>query len=82
MTEKPQPHASAAPTGFASAAVLGFIAYAMMPILALITAVMGLVLVVRENVPAGIAFLAMMQVFVVVGIVVHVKRRRLVERHG
>lgn len=81
MTEKPELQQQDAQSGFASAVVLGLAAYVVFPVLALVTAAMGLVLVLNDRIVPGMVFLAViMQLWVVGGLWAHFRRRRLMEQ--
>lgn len=63
-----------------SAGALTFIAYVIFPTLAVVTAVFGVVLATRENLAGSLLFLALLQLWLIGGIVAHIRRRRLTAR--
>ena len=64
--------------GFLNRQTLTFIAFILAPVLGLVTAVMGLVLVLQDKVVAGVVFLVVLtQVFVVLGLWAYAQRRKL-----
>jgi len=65
------------PAGWASAPTLGFIAYVIFPTLAVVTAVFGVVLALRENLAGSLLFFVLLQLWLIGGILVHTRRRRL-----
>lgn len=77
MTDKPELQHDSAQAGFNNAVVLGFIAYIIFPVLAVITAIFGAILLGRGSAGAGLAFFAVMQVWVAGGVMTHIKRRRM-----
>ena len=68
------------PAEWASATTLGFIAYVIFPTLAVVTAVFGVVLALRENLTGSLLFFALLQLWLIGGILVHTRRRRLPAR--
>ncbi len=79
---RPQTAAGAdAQTGFLNRQTLTFIAFILAPVLGLVTAVMGLVLVLQDKVVAGVVFLVVLtQVFVGLGLWAYAQRRKLLDR--
>ncbi len=72
-----QGNAVADESGFASPLVLGIAGYVIFPILALVTATLGFLLVLNDQLVAGVVFLVvLLQIWVVCGIWAHVVRRR------
>lgn len=64
--------------GFLNRQTLTFIAFILAPVLGLVTAVMGLVLVLQDKVVAGVVFLVVLtQVFVVLGLWAYAQRKKL-----
>lgn len=81
MTQKPELQQHAAQTGFSNAVVLGLAAYVVFPVLALITAVMGLVLILNDRLVPGLIFLAViLQAWVIAGLWTHLRRRKILDR--
>ncbi|GGE69217.1 NF038396 family protein [Nesterenkonia cremea] len=81
MTDKPELQHDAAQAGFANAVVLGLAAYVVFPVLALITAVMGLVLILNDRLVPGLIFLAViLQAWVVAGLWTHFRRTKILNR--
>lgn len=81
MTEKPQLPQQDTQSGFADAVVFGLAAYVVFPVLALVTAIMGLILVLNDRIVPGMVFLALiMQLWVAGGIWAHSRRRRLMQQ--
>lgn len=81
MTEKPELQQDAAQTGFTNAVVLGMAAYVVFPVLALVTAVLGLVLILNDRLIPGMIFLAIiLQLWVAGGLWTHFRRRKVLER--
>lgn len=76
MTDHPHVSSAPAQAGFADAVVLGFAAYLVFPILAVITAAFGAILLARGSVVAGVVFFGLMQLWVVGGLLTHLARRR------
>lgn len=76
MTDHPRMTSEPAQAGFADAVVLGFAAYLVFPILAVITAAFGAILLARGSVVAGVVFFGLMQLWVVGGLLTHLARRR------
>ena len=67
--------------GFLNRQTLTFIAFILAPVLGLVTAVMGLVLVLQDKVVAGVVFLVVLtQVFVGLGLWAYAQRRKLLDR--
>lgn len=73
---------SEAPGTFADARVLGFIAYVIFPTLAVVTAVFGVVLALKENLAGSLLFFGLLQLWLIGGILVHTRRRRVVAPPG
>ncbi|GAA4840611.1 hypothetical protein GCM10023354_21540 [Garicola koreensis] len=65
------------PAGFAGATALGFIAYVIFPTLAVVTAVFGVVLALRKNLASSPLFFGLLQLWLIGGIPVRTRRRRL-----
>lgn len=81
MTEKPELQQNAAQTGFTNAVVLGLAAYVVFPVLALITAVMGLVLILNDRLVPGLIFLiVILQAWVIAGVWTHLRRKKILDR--
>ena len=69
--------AQADESGFASPLVLGIAGYVIFPILALVTAALGFILVLNDQLIAGVVFLVVvLQIWVIGGIWAHAVRKR------
>ncbi|WP_022873776.1 NF038396 family protein [Nesterenkonia alba] len=78
MTDKPELQSDSAQEGFTQAVLLGFVAYLLMPILALATVAVGLMLVFDGATVAGVIVLAAVtQLWVAGALWMHIKRGRL-----
>lgn len=74
MTENP--HRSE--NGFDSPLVLGLAAYVIFPILGIVTAAMGMILILNDNVTAGIIFVVLLaQLWVAGGLWTHLRRKKV-----
>lgn len=71
--------APGSPAGF-TASPLGFIAYVIFPTLAVVTAVFGVILATRENLAGSLFFFALLQLWLIGGILVHTLRRRMLSQ--
>lgn len=81
MTEKPELQQDAAQAGFTNAVVLGMAAYVVFPVLALVTAVLGLILILNDRLVPGMVFLAIiMQLWVAGGLWAHFRRTKVLNR--
>ncbi len=81
MTEKPELQQDAAQTGFTNAVILGMAAYVIFPVLALVTAVLGLVLILNDRLVPGMVFLAIiLQLWVAGGLWTHFRRKKVLNR--
>lgn len=71
------PHSQHAAAVFSSPSTLSFIAYVIFPTLAAVTVIFGVILLSRDNIAGGLLFFGLLQVWVVAGILAHLRRRRL-----
>lgn len=78
MTQKPELQGPGPQDAFTSAVVLGMAAYLVLPILAVVTAVMGLILVLNDRLVPGVIFVALItQVWIACGLWAHFRRRKV-----
>ena len=80
MTEQRNSGDTTATHSSSSATVLGMAAYVIFPVLALVTAALGFILVLNDRLVPGLVFILIIaQIWVIGGLWAHFRRRRLTQ---